>query len=330
MKNSPFKLKIFQKIKKIRVDLRILFILFLSIIFFFFSLILRNLTDLCSTCFKYQSLVYEITSVTPGAYPVKIGNEEPPQISAKAVAVMDSDSKKILYGKNTFLRFAPASTVKIMTALVALDYYELDRLLTVKTEILIPSTMYLREGEEISFENLLYGLLLTSGNDAALTIAQNYPGGEEAFIEKMNEKARQFNLVDTHFDDVAGLNDDRNFTTAYDLAILASQALKDPTFSRIVSVREIVVFDKSGKIAHSLQNLNRLLGRLGVTGIKTGTTPGAGEVLVSSSKRDGHTIITVVMKSENRFSDSSRLIEWASSNFSFVEAAALDLSRSPQ
>lgn len=301
------------------LDLRILFLLVFSIVIFLFSFFLREFGTTCKTCIIRQPSVPESAQVTPVMYPVRIGEINAPVVTAQAAIIMDSDSKKILYEKNAFLRFAPASTVKIMTALVALESYELNQILTVKTEVWIPSRMGLVKGEEISFENLLYGLLLNSGNDAALAIAENYPGGELVFIERMNEKAKALQLQNTYFADAAGLNDDENFTSAHDLAILAAQALKNPVFSRVVSVKEITVFDKSGKVAHSLTNLNRLLGRLGVTGIKTGTSPGAGEVLVASSQQNGHTIIAVVIKSENRFADSSKLIEWAFSNFNFID-----------
>ena len=158
--------------------------------------------------------------INPAPYPLKSGRTPAPILSAKAAIVMDADSKKVMYEKNRELRFSPASTVKIMTALVALERYSLSDLLTVQTESTIPSTMVLVEVEVISFESLLYGLLLNSGNDAALALAENYPSGTTAFVARMNGKAKKLSLTDTFFSDVSGLDDNGNFTTATDLAQL--------------------------------------------------------------------------------------------------------------
>lgn len=268
-----------------------------------------------------------IPQVSPAPYPVKIGESLAPFVSAKAVVLVDSGTKKILHEKNGKVRFSPASTVKIMTALVSLEHYTFSDILTVKTEVGIPSTMGLVEGERISFESLLYGLLLNSGNDSARALSESYPGGRAAFIARMNDKTGELYLLDTHFADETGLDDDGNFTTALDLARLATEAIENPTLSKIVSVRTIEVWDESGRISHILENLNKLLGIGGINGVKTGTTKAAGEVLVASATRDGHTIVSVVLGSQDRFSESRRLIDWAFSSYQFVPPSRLSMNR---
>ncbi|MEK7450685.1 MAG: hypothetical protein AAB662_01960, partial [Patescibacteria group bacterium] len=129
-----------------------------------------------------------------------------PEITAQAAIVMDGDSKAVLFAQKPHLRFSMASTTKIMTALIGLSYYKLDDVLKVMTPNVEGSVLGLTEGEQMTFENLLYGMLLPSGNDAALTIADNYPGGETEFVKKMNNKAIELRLYNTHFSDTNGLD----------------------------------------------------------------------------------------------------------------------------
>lgn len=241
-----------------------------------------------------------------------------PVISAEGAVVMDGDSKTVLFSKNSQLRFSPASTTKIMTALTALDTFKLEDILTVKTATSDGSVLGLQQGEKITFENLLYALLLPSANDAALAIAQNYPGGEAEFVNKMNENAKKYNLFNTHYQDPAGLLDDGDYTTPLDLARLASIALKNPEFAKIVSTKSKIITDVSGANVYSLDNLNKLLGSDGVDGVKTGYTQEAGEVLVTSKMENGHAIILVVMLSGDRFLDTERLLDLVSGNITYL------------
>src|SRR3989344_407700 len=171
---------------------------------------------------------FEITKTQYPAFKIPID----PDITAKAVVIMDKDSKVVLFSKNPNLLFSMASTTKIMTALVALDYYKDQDILTVKTEKVEGVNVGFKVGEKLKFENVLYAMLLPSGNDAALALAQNYLpagkaglGGEEAFVKKMNEMARSLKLNNTNFADAIGLEDSRDYTTPLDLARLASIAL---------------------------------------------------------------------------------------------------------
>lgn len=240
-----------------------------------------------------------------------------PNISAKGAIILDADSKVVLYSKNPDLRFSTASTTKIMTALTGLSHFKLNDILTVKQASNEGSVIGLFEGEQISFENLLYALLLPSANDAALAISQNYSGGEGAFVEKMNDNARAFKLYNTHYQDPAGLLDQGDFTTPSDLARLASFAVKNPEIKKIVATKEKVISDLSGNV-YNLENLNKLLGINGVNGVKTGYTEEAGQVLVTSKEEKGKTIIIVVMGSEDRFLDTEKLLDLVSNNLTYL------------
>lgn len=241
-----------------------------------------------------------------------------PEVSAKGAIIMDSDSNVVLYSKNPDLRFSTASTTKIMTALIALDYFKLDDILTVKQATEEGSVLGLQQGEQMTFENLLYAMLLPSANDAALTIAQNYPGGSNAFLIKMNQKAQKLNLYNTHYLDPAGLEDIGDYTTAFDLARLASVAIKNDTLRKVVGTQQKVITDVIGANVYKIENLNKLLGSNGVTGIKTGYTEEAGEVLVTSKLEKGKTIIIVVMGSQDRFSDTQKLLDLISNNLTYL------------
>lgn len=257
-------------------------------------------------------------SVSPEAKLPVIKTEFIPQITARGAIIMDADSKVVLYSKNPDLRFSTASTTKIMTALVALDYFKPQDVLTVKNASSEGSILGLLEGEQMTFESLMYAMLLPSANDAALAISQNYPGGENAFLAKMNEKAKQLKLYNTHYLDPAGLEDDSDYTTPFDLARLASFAIQNELFRQVVGTKEKFIADITGTNVYTLNNLNILLGTNGVNGIKTGFTPQAGQVLVTSKLEKGKTIITVVMGSLDRFEDTSKLLDLVTNNLTYL------------
>lgn len=235
-----------------------------------------------------------------------------PEISAQAAIVLDDDSKVTLFSKNSNLRFSMASTTKIMTAITALGYYKMNDVLIIKSDNTEGAVIGFKKGERVSFENLLYAMLLPSGNDAAYALAQNYPLGEEGFIKKMNEKAKEFNLYNTHYQDPAGLLDNQDYTTVTDLARLASMAVKNKEFAKIVATeyKQISNIEKTKK--YDLFNLNKLLGVDGIDGIKTGFTEEAEGVLVTSRVKNGHKLIIVVMKSKDRFLDTQKLLNYVS------------------
>lgn len=247
--------------------------------------------------------------------PVLTGTKAP-FLTARAVIVMDAASGTVLYQKNPDTPLFPASTTKIMTALVALEAYPLDQVLTVKqADAAIGQNIGLKVGESITAENLLYGLLVKSGNDAALALAENYPQSYSAFIDRMNQKAQDWHLNKTQFKNVSGVEQWGHQTTVRDLAVLTKQAMRQETFAQMVATPAITVTDITGQVAHQLKNINQLLGVIpGLRGVKTGWTESAGECLVTDTVRDGHEIIIVVLGSQDRFGESAALIDWAFAN----------------
>lgn len=256
------------------------------------------------------------TVPTPVSYPVALDLEKTnPSISAQAAIILDDDSKVVVFAKNPKTRFPMASTTKIMSALVALEHYRINDILTTGQSFVAGVTVGFREGERVLLEDLLYAMLLPSGNDAAVSIANNYPGGQKEFVAKMNKKAKELHLFDTNYTDPSGLNDN-NYTTAFDLAHLATVTLKQPILSQIVATRKKVIRSLDGNV-YTLTNLNKLLGSNGVYGMKTGFTDEAGGVLVTLKKEGERTFVIVIMKSADRFADTEKLLSLISGKMSY-------------
>lgn len=294
-----------------------IYIFWTPVVLFFIFLILLFLV------FIFKILIY-VNRVYPVPFSLSAQPKFPviktqfvPQISAKGAIIMDADSKVVLYSKNPDLRFSSASTTKIMTALIGLDNFKLTDILTVLEATNEGSVLGLKKGEQMTFENMLYGLLLPSANDVALAISDNYPGGKQAFIERMNTKAKDFKLYNTHYQDSSGLEDSGDYTTPFDLARLASFAVKNDNFSKVVATKSKIIYSLNGN-TYEVKNLNKLLGENGVNGIKTGYTQEAGQVLVTSKQEKGKTIIIVVMGSENRFLDTAKLLDLVSNNLTYL------------
>jgi len=294
-------------------------------VFFFIFLILfflpgQNVYEQ-SLIFKKQAIAESpFVSFTPAPYPVNITGYYPQELTAQGILVADLPSAVILYQKNPNLEFSPASTTKIMTALVTLEHFKLDQILTVKTVIKEGRVMELLPQEKITVENLLYGALVHSANDAAFALAESYPGEVTAFVKKMNEKAKEFGLKNTHFENPIGFESSSQYSSAFDLFSLTTKALQNKTFAKIVGTPSITVHDQEFKYFHFLENVNELLGKvLGVAGIKTGFTEDAGECLVNLTKRDEREILTVILKSEDRFAETERLLDWVFLNHRWEE-----------
>ncbi|OGD53115.1 hypothetical protein A3J78_01455 [Candidatus Beckwithbacteria bacterium RBG_13_35_6] len=250
--------------------------------------------------------------------PINTTGIKVPYLTAKSIIALDVASKTLIFDKNPDAKIMPASTTKIMTALVSLEHWNLTDVLEVKNGFYIGQSMKLQKAEKITMESLLYGLLVASGNDAAYTLAENYPGGLKNFVDKMNEKNLKLNLNNTHFINPAGVEEEEHLTTAHDLAILASEAINNKTLLKIASTPEIVITDVSGEISHKLKNINELLGKIeGVKGLKTGWTEAAGECLITLVERDGNQVMFVVMNSQDRFGETIKLINWVFENFSW-------------
>lgn len=263
------------------------------------------------------------TSVTPSKkiavadYPLFKQNYAP-NITAQSAIIVDDTSKVVLYEKNPTVRLSMASTTKIMTALVGLEHFKLQDPLTIYRSDVEGTVVGFLPGEQIYFKDLLYAMMLPSGNDAAYAIADNYPGGAVAFINRMNEKAAELQLTYTHYGDAAGLDDDGNYTTVGDLARLASYAMTDETLANIVKTQTWTIQAMGVGNTYAVSNLNKLLGQNGVVGIKTGLTLGAGGVLVTAKKESDRMLIIIVMRSEDRFADTEKLLGLITNNVSYV------------
>jgi D-alanyl-D-alanine carboxypeptidase (penicillin-binding protein 5/6) len=230
-----------------------------------------------------------------------------PVINAQAAIVMDANSGRILYSKNADQRKYIASTTKIMTAIVTLEKGNIDDVVTVskRAASVNGSSINLREGEKLKLRELLYGLMLNSGNDAAMAIAEHIGGDVETFVDMMNEKAKELNLLNTSFKTPHGLDRDGHYSTANELAQLTRYALLNPEFAKICKTVSTTITGRS------LYNTNEMLGFYpGTDGVKTGYTGQAGRCLVCSVTRDGWKLISVVLgcPTRNIRADSSKKI----------------------
>lgn len=267
---------------------------------------------------KDKDVLAQVTSVSMSVPEAVEAKQDTPVLSARGVYVLDVESGKVLFEKNSDSPILPASTTKIATAIAALKNYKLDQTLTVGRVWGNGSRMGLVQREQITVEALLHGLLIQSANDAAEVLAQNLPGGRAAFVEEMNKVAYENNLTQTHFTNPAGFDELLHFSTPKDLVSLALIAYEDPTISRIVSMQTAEVASLDGRIRHRLANTNQLLGSVdGVIGIKTGHTATSGESLVTLVRRDKHEVIIALMGSNDRFTETKQLIDWVFANFAW-------------
>jgi D-alanyl-D-alanine carboxypeptidase len=245
-------------------------------------------------------------------------NESSLSISAQGAYIVDLASFTPVYEKNTHMKLYPASTTKVITALVVRDLYKPDDVITIKKVHSEGQVMGLVPGERITVENLLYGLLIYSGNDAAFAFADAY--GYDKFIALMNKKAASLHMVDTHFVNPAGLDANGQVTTPFDLSLASRQLLKDEFLKKVVSIKEITISDIDFKYFHQLNNVNKLLGNLpGIGGLKTGYTEEAGENLVSFYKKDEHEFLIVILKSGDRFADTTSVVRWINENVQYTK-----------
>ena len=238
-----------------------------------------------------------------------------PNITAKSALVFDLSSNKTVYSKDPNIRLPMASLTKIMTAVIALENKKKDDQYNVTQDDLVgEDSMGLGAGEKLSLNELLYGLILSSGNDAAETFATNFTNGRTAFIKAMNDKARSLGLSDTNFTNPTGLEGDGNqYTTAYDLLVITKYALSQfSTFDDVVSTFDYNIYQTNEHKAYYLENQTNLLSSYpGVKGVKTGYTPEAGLCLVTYLDYRGHKIIAVLLGSDNRRGEMKELLDYA-------------------
>ena len=243
-------------------------------------------------------------------------------LNSRIAVAFDRESGEVIWGKNENKRTAMASTTKIMTAIVVIEQANLSDVVEVSAKAAGTggSRLGLKRGDKISLKDLLYGLMLKSGNDAAVAIAEHVGGDVESFAKLMNKKAEELNLKDTNFVTPHGLDDPNHYTTAFELAKITDYALDNEIFSKIVGTKNYTVCING--YPKSLSNTNELLGYLkGVYGVKTGFTNNAGRCLVTSVNRDDFNIITVVIQADtkkDRTRDSINLIEYIYKNYEKV------------
>lgn len=245
---------------------------------------------------------------------VSASAQEPsPDIMAKSAIIIEAQTGKILYEKNAYEKRPPASTTKMMTLIIALEKANLADIVTTSEQASQTegSTLWLSPGEKMKMLDLLYGMILVSGNDATVAVAEHISGSVAKFAELMNEKAAALGAKDTHFTNPNGLPDDQHYSTAYDLALIAANGYKNPTFANIVSTinRKMPWAGKNQE--RDLYNENKLLWQYeGGNGVKTGYTDAAGRCLVSAANRNGVQLIAVVLDSDYMWTDSYKLLDY--------------------
>lgn len=239
-------------------------------------------------------------------------------VDAGYAIALDSKSKVVLYEKNAYALVPMASTTKIMTTLVAIKYGCLERKIEIseKAAGIRGSTVGFKKGEQISLKELLYGLMLRSGNDASIAIAEGVSGNVEEFVALMNEYASEIGVLNTHFHSPHGLDYDDHYTTAYDLALVTAKAKEMNLFNQIVSSKDID--GKSFGFTRSYHNINKMLWQLPeANGVKTGYTGKAGKCLVTSCKVQGNDVIVVVLNCRERWRETKKIYDYVEKNYEF-------------
>ncbi|HSN75462.1 MAG TPA: D-alanyl-D-alanine carboxypeptidase family protein, partial [Anaerolineae bacterium] len=253
-------------------------------------------------------------------YPEQIAaiqaSKQLPPLSALAALLGDSDTGQVLAQLDASQPRAMASTTKIMTALLVLERANLaDQVVVSPTALIGGSTMGLTAGEVLSVQDLLWGLLLNSGNDAAVALAEHVAGSEAAFVQLMNQRAAELGMVNTRFANPHGLDAPDHYSSAFDLWLVTQEALKNSLFREIVATPAAVVAGRQ------LVNQNQLLTSYpGADGVKTGTTVAAGESIVGSASPDGHRAVAVILGSQDRYSDARALFAYYSNHWRWAAA----------
>ena len=272
---------------------------------------IATLVALCLLSVSAHRAESEEMDLPPAAKPTGEGE---PNVVAQSAAVIDSYTGEFLLLKNENALQYPASSTKILTALLVIEAGDLDKLVTVdlsdtKVE---PSNLELKPGEQYTRRQLVYGLMLKSANDVAMALARDNAGSVEAFAEKMNRRAEELGATNSHFANPHGLHEPNHYTTAHDLALIARAAMEQPFFRQVVSTIYYTWKSPKGTV-YQLRNHNRLLRHFaGCNGLKTGYTRAAQQVLVSSALRDGHEVISVVLHTDKPgiWEDSKALLTY--------------------
>ncbi len=261
--------------------------------------------------------VFDMTSLLEVApIPSHSGDSVAPEVEADAALIMDGETGILLYAKNIHERVPMASLTKIMTAIVIMENHDLDEIVQVQNTYPgqeLGVRIWLQKWEKITVGDLLIGLLVRSGGDAAMALAEHHSGDVDGFVEAMNAKLKELNLENTNFTNPIGLDHEDHYSSAFDLAIMTKHALKNKDFRRIVNLKKATVKSTDGRLSHTFDNTNYLLNSyLDIRGVKTGTTKAAGPSLVNLAvNARGNEVISVVLNSPARFSENKSLIDWS-------------------
>lgn len=250
-------------------------------------------------------------------HPTKVYSRlaQKPQLTSRNYILIDATTNTILLSQNQDQRIYPASTTKLITALTALNIYPLDEELTINQEYKEGQVMELKIGEKITIKSLVTALLVYSANDAAFTLANHHQKSVAGFINEMNLLVGKYGLKNTHFVNFDGIHDINHYSTAYDLSQIARLAIKNPVVTETVKNKNITVEDVDKTIKHELTSTDELLGVVPeIEGLKTGWTPEAGGSFIGLINLNGHYLISVVTQSEDRFTDTKNIIDWAKQN----------------
>lgn len=248
-----------------------------------------------------------------------------PDVSAKAAIVIDGITGQVLYSKNIHDQLPQASTTKMMAAIVALERGRMSDIIQIskKSADIVGSSMYLEAGETLTFEQLLYGMMLVSGNDSTNAVAEYISGDTDKFVELMNQKAKELGLKDTHYTNPHGLPVADHYSSAYDLAQIARYALANPRFAEIAATKTKELPGNKRIARRMLVNHNKLLRYFpGAWGGKTGYTTVAGKCFVGSAKRDGRYVIEAILHDANCWADAENLLNFGLSSFTSEPVAA--------
>lgn len=288
-------------------------------------ILVLNIMSLISFC--DDSVDNEIVEESVFLENKEVNVDSPPIIPSGSAIVMDNLTGRILYEKNAYVKRPMASTTKIMTAILVLEKGHLSDIVTVseRAALVGGSQIYLKKNERISLNDLLYGLMLNSGNDAAVAIAEHIGGSVENFADMMTKKAHEIGAIDSSFKTPHGLDKEGHYSTANDLAVMTRYALRIKKFAEIVSTKEAYIGN-----GRSLYNTNEMLtGYPGANGVKTGYTGKAGRCLVTSAARNNWQLISVILRSDSRqmrASDSSKILNYGFKNYKLTNLN--DLGRS--
>ena len=274
--------------------------------------------------FVYFSIFALIINIIPFCFTAKTASA---YTMSQAECVIELNSQRVIFSKNENEKLPMASTTKILTALTVIENFDLNKVIIVPKNAtnIEGSSIYLREGEHLTIKELLYGLMLRSGNDCAECLALTCSNNKQEFIDLMNNTAKKYGATNSNFVNAHGLHDKNHYTTAYDLCLISLNAMKNPTFKEIVSTKKVEISNEGYSYKRVLVNKNKMLSTFnGCTGVKTGFTKNAGRCLVSSAERNGLNFVCVVINSPQMWERSQELLNTCFENYKMTQIVNVD------